>query len=289
MSAESATTCLVSAQPDTASPRGAPEEFLVGEQSKPGGRFEIDWTRSGAVDHSSFTPSNHGGGGAGLDVSYNMQYSCCGKSAFTKSGRRILLHAGVQNSGSYPRENAYSLAREVFFDQRGLLRQVFVPELAALRGTHHAAQRYTVDAGATLPVPLAGNQLEIKSRRLNVASLPTSTWGLIVFGSADLKQGTKIGFNEHHFFVDRCVHAVRCFQPPLLLLLAVHASGACENGKQRATVTRCRQEGVREQPVVEGGRERRACWAAPAEHGRAVRACLPRPISHQCDRFERDG
>ena len=132
-----------------------------------------------------------------------MQYSCCGKSAFTKSGRRILLHAGVQNAGSNPKENAFSLAREVFFDSGGLLRQIFVPELAVLRGAHHLSQRYTVDAGVTVPVPPAGNQLEIKARRLNLARSLTSSWGVVVFGSPDLKQGTKIGFNEHHFFVDR--------------------------------------------------------------------------------------
>jgi hypothetical protein len=177
-----------------------------------------------------------------------MQYSCCGKSAFTKSGRRTLLHAGIQNSGSNPKENAFSLARDVFFDQQGLLRQTFVPELAVLRGSHHAPQRYTVRAGATLPVPPVGKQLEIKARRLNPASSPgkASSWGLIVFGSSvrpeaifllfcvlvsdgkrwfsktgsgqtrgkvgrnrpfcfaqDLKEGTKIGFNQRHFFVDR--------------------------------------------------------------------------------------
>jgi hypothetical protein len=115
-----------------------------------------------------------------------MQYSCCGKSAFTKSGRRTLLHAGIQNSGSNPKENAFSLARDVFFDQQGLLRQTFVPELAVLRGSHHAPQRYAVRAGATLPVPPVGKQLEIKARRLNPASSPgkASSWGLIVFGSS---------------------------------------------------------------------------------------------------------
>eukprot|EP01052_Picozoa_sp_SAG31_P005989 SAG31_NODE_271_length_18717_cov_8.685949_24_plen_476_part_00 len=178
------------------------QEFLVGEQKQPGGRFDIDWMRSGAVDHSSFTPSSHGGGPE-LNVSYNMQYSCCGKSAFTKEGRRILLHAGIQNSGSNPKENAFSLAREVFFDIHGLLRQTFVPELRALRGAHHTARQYTIQAGATLRVPPGGNQLEIKACRLSVPSSPAATWGIIVFGSLDLKQGTKIGFNENHFFVDR--------------------------------------------------------------------------------------
>ena len=124
-------------------------------------------------------------------------------SAMQASGRRILLHAGIQNSGSNPKENAFSLSREIFFDTSGLLRQTFVPELAVLRRTHHAAKRYTVGTGVTLPVPPAGNQLEIKTRRLNFARSPTSSWGIIVFGSSDLKQGTKIGFNEHHFFVDR--------------------------------------------------------------------------------------
>ena len=115
----------------------------------------------------------------------------------------IHTRAGVQNSGANPHENAFSLARDVFFDSHGLLRQTFVPELAMLRGQHHAAQRFTVGAGARLLVPPAGNQLEIKSRRLSVSKSRSSSWGLIVFGSSDLTQGTKIGFNEHHFFVDR--------------------------------------------------------------------------------------
>jgi hypothetical protein len=124
-----------------------------------GGEFKIDWSRSGAVDHSSFTPNNHSDpADPGLDVTYNMQYSCCGKSAFTKSGRRTLLHAGVQNSGSNPKENAFSLARDVFFDQQGLLRQTFVPELAVLRGSHHAPQRYAVRAGATDAAGATGGQ-----------------------------------------------------------------------------------------------------------------------------------
>jgi hypothetical protein len=184
-------------------PRWNYQEFLVGEQSKPGGRFEIDWARSGAVDHSAFTPSDHTGGGPGLNVTVNVQYSCCGKSAFTESGRRVLLHAGIQNGGSNPRENAFSLARDVFFDAKGLLRQAFVPELAALREGHHVAQRYTVRAGATLLVPPAGNQLEIRARRLDSTGPSASSWGVVVFGSADLKQGARIGFDARHFFVDR--------------------------------------------------------------------------------------
>ena len=206
----------------------------MGEQSQPGGRFVIDWVKSFAVDHSSFTPRpsnssrpSHGLDGddddddddPGLDVSYNMQYSCCGKSAFTKAGRRVLLHAGVQNAGSNPRENAFSLARDIHFDGGGNLRQAFVPELAILRGRRHTApQRYTVSAGATLPVPPAGNQLEIKVRRVisdhahhnssadtrgSRGSAAPGSWGIIVFGSSDLTLGTKIGFDERHFFVDR--------------------------------------------------------------------------------------
>ena len=45
-----------------------------------------------------------------------------------------------------------------------------------------------------------GSQLEIKARLLSGGK---PEWGVVVFGSADLAQGCRIGFNAHHFFVDR--------------------------------------------------------------------------------------
>jgi hypothetical protein len=135
-------------------------------------------------------------------VTVRWQYSCCGKSAFTESGRRDILHTALQNGGTIGKENAFALARELYFDAKGFLRQVFVPELAVLRGVHHPEQQYTVGAGRTLPLVPAGDALEIKARRVNVCR-PGCSWGLIVFGSADLTEGTRIGFNQHHFFIDR--------------------------------------------------------------------------------------
>ena len=67
------------------------QEFLVGQQNEPGGRFAIDWSRSGAVDYSGFVPSNRSAGG--LELTTSLQYACCGKSAFTAAGRRVILHA----------------------------------------------------------------------------------------------------------------------------------------------------------------------------------------------------
>ena len=60
----------------------------------------------------------------------------------------------------------------------------------------------------------SGNQLEIKARLLSQAA-STKSWGLVVFGSADLKAGTKIGFNSVHFFVDRRNSGSTSWSPPV--------------------------------------------------------------------------
>eukprot|EP00658_Telonema_sp_P-2_P024870 TRINITY_DN20005_c0_g1_i2.p1 TRINITY_DN20005_c0_g1~~TRINITY_DN20005_c0_g1_i2.p1 ORF type:complete len:454 (+),score=50.34 TRINITY_DN20005_c0_g1_i2:226-1587(+) len=112
-------------------PRWNFQQYLVGRQSDPGGRFVVDWDRSGAIDYGEFVPAQSGG----LDVVTGGTYACCAKSAFTPQGRRVLLHAGVANGGTggNKSENLFGLARDQYFDLGGNFKQAFVPELRTLR------------------------------------------------------------------------------------------------------------------------------------------------------------
>lgn len=53
---------------------------------RPGGAFEVDWARSGALDYSEFVPNATAP--SGLAVTMGGQWACCAKSAFTPGGRQ---------------------------------------------------------------------------------------------------------------------------------------------------------------------------------------------------------
>ena len=107
-------------------------------------------------------------------------------------------------------ENAFALARELkqCFDGSGRFRQSFVSELAMLRREHHVMRFNLTAAGPSssspcapprgsgvqcMLVPVVGTQMEIKARLINKHgdSSVASSWGVVVFGSQDLSEGTQ--------------------------------------------------------------------------------------------------